>query len=207
MENPRLGVAGNPPDRPARAKSRPREAARQNLAGVRGGTELMFRRRMSLSPPIQSVLELFKGPLANVRFADIDAAGLAKLAAEVESAGSEVDQQEHKLAELRQALAQRQEALLTLAQRALAYARVYAEEDELLLEELNRIVLPRPAKPKKPSARGNGARDAARAEPVLEAAEAPEADEPSDADELPAAEAAPRAVRKGRGRPVQPVAD
>lgn len=104
------------------------------------------------APAVQSVLELFKGPLANLRFADLDAAGLANLAAEVENAAGELNSQEAKLAELRQELAGRQEALLLLAQRALAYARVYAENDDALLEELNRISLPRAAKARKPNA-------------------------------------------------------
>jgi hypothetical protein len=116
----------------------------------------------SLPPPVQSVLELFQGPLASVRFADIDAAGLAQLAAEVEAASTDVREHENKLGELRQILAQRQEALLALAQQALAYARVYAENDEALLEAVNRISLPRAAKPRKApvSAKGAGARDA-----------------------------------------------
>ncbi|HTV24567.1 MAG TPA: hypothetical protein VMG12_38010 [Polyangiaceae bacterium] len=116
----------------------------------------------SLPPPLQSVLELFQGPLSSVRFADIDAAGLAKLAAEVEAASSQVQERENELAELRQALAQRQEALLALAQQALAYARVYAENDEPLLEAVNRISLPRATKPRKaPTSAKGGARDAA----------------------------------------------
>jgi hypothetical protein len=123
----------------------------------------------AISAPVQSVLELFKGPLASVRFADIDANGLATLAAEVEAAASEVQLQEEALAELRQGLAQRQEALLTLAQQALAYARVYAESDEPLLDELNRISLPRAAKPRKPSAAKTGAREGARTESLAEA--------------------------------------
>jgi hypothetical protein len=120
---------------------------------------------MSAIPaPIQSVLDLFEGPLANVRFADIDANGLAKLAAEVEAVAAEAQRQEEALAELRQGLAQRQEALLSLAQQALAYARVYAESDEPLLEELNRISLPRAAKGRKPNAAKAGAKDPARSE-------------------------------------------
>jgi hypothetical protein len=122
----------------------------------------------SLSPSIQSVLELFKGPLSNVRFADIDAEGLARVAAEVEAVGGEVQRHEEELAMLRQTLAQRQEALLTLSQQALAYARVYAENDEQLLEELNRIALPRSTKPRKPGASNGGAR-ATRAETGAEA--------------------------------------
>jgi hypothetical protein len=114
----------------------------------------------SLSPAIQSVLDLFQGPLSSVRFADIDATGLASAATEVTAAASEVERQEATLAELKQGLAQRQEALLVLAQQALAYARVYAENDEPLLEELNRISLPRAAKPRKPGAtKASGTRD------------------------------------------------
>ncbi len=103
----------------------------------------------SLPPAVLSVLELFKGPLASVRFADVDAEGLATLAAEVESAALEVENQEAKLTELRQSLGQAQESLLLLAQRALAYARVYAENNDELSEELNQISLPRAQKPRK----------------------------------------------------------
>ena len=103
----------------------------------------------TLLPSVLSVLELFKGPLASVRFADVDAEGLATLAADVQSAALDVESQEAKLAELRQNLAQRQESLLVLAQRALAYARVYAENNDELSEELNQISLPRAQKPRK----------------------------------------------------------
>lgn len=108
---------------------------------------------MSIVPPsVLSVLELFKGPLAGMRFADVDADGLSSLLASVEAAGVEVTAAEVQLAELQQALAVQQEALLALAQRALAYARVYAESHDELLNELNGISMPRPAKPRKASA-------------------------------------------------------
>lgn len=172
----------------------------------------------SLPPPVQSVLELFQGPLSSLRFADIDGAGLTELAAAVEAAASEVREQETKLGELRQTLAQRQDALLALAQQALAYARVYAENDEALLDAVNRISLPRATKPRKASAsKGSGARDAAsetasgatgaETDTALEAA-APEADSTSGSDESASAEAEPvarapqgpsaRGPRKGR---------
>lgn len=160
----------------------------------------------SISPPILSILELFKGPLAAVRFADIDADGLAALAREVEAAANEVEQQEAQLTELRQALAQRQEALLGLAQRALAYARVYAEDDEPLLEELNRISLPRAAKPRKSN--GNKAhvgRDAAGGDRAGASVEALEPD--VQAASMEGVQATPeRAVRRGRRPASQPVA-
>jgi hypothetical protein len=106
----------------------------------------------SLSQPLQAVVALFEGPLSGVRFADVDAAGLSKLAAELAGVAAEVEQHEAKLIELRQGLAQRQEALLALSQRALAYARVYAEDDEELLAKLNDIALPRATKPRKAGA-------------------------------------------------------
>jgi hypothetical protein len=105
----------------------------------------------SLPPPLQAVVALFRGPLSQVRFADIDAPGLTGLAEEVEAAATEVEQQEAKLVALRQSLAQRHEALLALAQQALAYARIYAENDEALSAELNDIALPRSTKPRKPT--------------------------------------------------------
>jgi hypothetical protein len=108
----------------------------------------------SLSAPVQAVLQLFQGPLSGVRFADVDAAGLASLVSEVEGAASAVAQQETRLNELKQTLAERQDALLLLAQRALAYARVYAEHDEALSQQLASIALPRAGKPRK----ANGAK-------------------------------------------------
>jgi hypothetical protein len=131
----------------------------------------------SLSPSIQSVVQLFRGPLAGVRFADIDAAGITNLAAEVESIAAEVESSEAKLSELKQSLAQRNEALLGLAQQALAYARIYAEGDDALTAELAQIALPRPAKPRKKEAPS-----------AVKAAEPTEAAQPT---ELEASDAAP----------------
>jgi len=158
------------------------------------------------SPAIQSVLALFKGPLASVRFADIDAAGLASLAAEVESAAGDVNDHEAKLAELRQALAERQEALLVLVQRALAYARVYAENNDELLEELNGIALPRVSKPRKQSAAKTSSAEAVAPESPADAARAAdeviERVEPeASVESAETADAPPaRATKKVRGR-------
>ena len=114
----------------------------------------MIRVRMSpVSPPVQAVLELFQGPLAEQRFADVDASALTNLAHAAEAAAADVAKQEALLADLRQILADRQDALLVLAQRGLAYARVYAEPDEALSEQLARINLPRASKPRKANAK------------------------------------------------------
>lgn len=141
----------------------------------------------SLAQPVQAVVTLFEGPLAGVRFADLDAAGLSKLAADVTGAASELERQEAALAQLRQDLAQRQEALLSLAQQALAYARIYAEGDEALMAELNAIALPRATKARKqssakPSAEIEAAAPAA-AEPVVSSTPVP-ADEPASNEPL-----------------------
>lgn len=118
----------------------------------------------SLPPLVQSVLDLFQGPLSGVRFADIDAAGLAKSAAEVEAASAEVQRQQAALAESQRDLDERLEALVGLAHQALAYARVYAENDEQLSEEVNRIALPKAPKPRKTNGVKAPARDGVRAE-------------------------------------------
>jgi len=141
-----------------------------------------------LSPPIQAVLELFRGPLAELRFADVDAAVLSDLAGVVETAAAAVTEQEAQLRELRQTLADRQDALLLLAQRAVAYARVYAEHDEALTEQLAAITLPRAGKPRKVSAR-----PAAGAEPSAAASALSNPSNPSNpsvTDELTIAEGA-----------------
>ncbi|MEY2935731.1 MAG: hypothetical protein RL033_6480 [Pseudomonadota bacterium] len=164
---------------------------------------------MSLPPAVQSVLELFQGPLSQVRFADVDAAGLAQLATEVKAAAAEVEAREASLVELRQALSQRQEALVALAHQALAYARVYAENnDEPLLELIGSIALPRATQPRAAKTRKPGkagARDGAPAESVSESAASVDAElgEAADAgpDEAPA-----RAARKGRPRSAQATA-
>lgn len=143
----------------------------------------------SLAPALQAVVALFRGPLHNVRFADIDAAGLGNLAAEVEAAAAEVEAQEAKLAELRQALSQKQESLAALAQQALAYARIYAEGDDALTAQLNEITLPRAAKPRKPSLKGAGARG--------------EAEQGAEPAELPAPSEVAPAAAAGR-EPVSP---
>lgn len=136
----------------------------------------------SLTEPVQAVVSLFEGPLARVRFADVDAKGLGKLAAEVSSTAGEVAQQEARLVELKQTLAQRQEALLALAQQALAYARIYAEGDEELTAKLNDISLPRAAKPRKVGAKAAPAAEVA-AEP--NASEPPIVIEPAEVEEAP----------------------
>ncbi len=100
----------------------------------------------AIPQPIQSLLELFRTSLAEVRFADLDGTSLARCAEEVEAAAVSLASAQLTLDAARQALQDKQEALLQRAQRALAYARVYAETDESLARQLDAVALPRPAR-------------------------------------------------------------
>jgi hypothetical protein len=98
---------------------------------------------MELPAPVQSVLDLFASELADVRFADVDAPTLARLAAEVRSVAEVVASAQAALESARRALDERQELLLGHVQRAVAYARVYAENNEELSQRIEAIALPR----------------------------------------------------------------
>jgi hypothetical protein len=97
-----------------------------------------------IAAPIQTVLDLFATDLADVRFADVDAKTLERVASEVKSAAEVVASAEVALDVARAALQEKQDVLLQHSQRALAYARVYAESDEAISARLETIVLPRP---------------------------------------------------------------
>jgi hypothetical protein len=93
--------------------------------------------------PVQAVLELFASTLAEVRFADVDARALTAIATDVQTMADAVTSAQAALDESRRALEERQQVLLAQAQRAVAYARVFAEGDEALLRQLDAIALPR----------------------------------------------------------------
>jgi multidrug efflux pump subunit AcrA (membrane-fusion protein) len=142
----------------------------------------MFSTMTAIPPPVQTVLDLFTTKLADVRFGDVDAETLARLAAEVACANDVLAATQAALDEARAALQARQEALLQHAQRALAYARVYAEADEELAAQLDAVALPRVARRPRadeptslevhPVARRRGRPRKAGAEPLLDALEA-----------------------------------
>jgi hypothetical protein len=97
----------------------------------------------AIPSPLQAILNLFATTLADVRFADLDAKTLASLASEVEAAAAVVESAEAALAAARGTLQARQDALLQQVQRAVAYARVYAENNEALSQRIDAIALPR----------------------------------------------------------------
>lgn len=100
----------------------------------------------AISPPVRTVLDLFTTHLSDVRFGDVDAKALTRLADETQSAAEVVAYANAALESARVVLHERQEALLLAAQRALAYARVYAEADEELSAHLEAVTLPRAAR-------------------------------------------------------------
>ena len=93
--------------------------------------------------PIASLLALFEGALASVKFPDVDSAVLASAVAQSRASAEAVANAEAALDRARTAFQESHDALLVRAQRALAYARVYAEGDEALLAQLEAITLPR----------------------------------------------------------------
>jgi hypothetical protein len=98
---------------------------------------------LATHPAVQALLDLFATSLADVRFADVDGPSLARCASEVEAAAQAEAVARAALDAAHLALQEKQEALLQRAQRALAYARVYAESDPGLSASLEAIGLPR----------------------------------------------------------------
>ena len=97
----------------------------------------------SIPPPVQTLLDLFRAELPEVRFGEVDARSLACAAAEVHDAAVVVASARAALGGANAALFDRQESLLQQAHRALAYARVYAEADASLSARLEALVMPR----------------------------------------------------------------
>ena len=92
---------------------------------------------------VQEVVDLFISELASLKFGDLEPSGLAQTCEEVKSLAADVARTEIELENARARLAEKRDALLQQAQRALAYARVYAESRPELASRLERITLPR----------------------------------------------------------------
>ena len=99
-----------------------------------------------IAPPVQTVLDLFSTDLADVRFGDLDGPSLARTADDVRVASDILAAAQLALDSARSTLHERQETLLHQVQRALAYARVYAEADAALSARLEAVALPRAAR-------------------------------------------------------------
>jgi hypothetical protein len=95
---------------------------------------------------VRALLDLYATSLSHVRFADVDGGALARCAAEVEEAAGSVVTAQLAFDAAQAELRDKQDKLLQMAQRAFAYARVYAEADEGLSKQLEGVSLPRPAR-------------------------------------------------------------
>jgi hypothetical protein len=92
---------------------------------------------------IQEVVDLFVSELASLKFGDLEPTSLAAATEEVKAVAADVIRAEAALENARAVLVEKRGALLHKAQRALAYARVYAENQPELASRLERIALPR----------------------------------------------------------------
>jgi len=101
-------------------------------------------------PAIRRLLTLFEEDLADASFPDVDASILGELEREVQDAQRKVDARQEELDHARATLDDARQQLRARAKRALAYARVFAEDDEPLREKLDAIALePKTAKKRK----------------------------------------------------------
>ncbi|MCE9668767.1 hypothetical protein LY474_13160 [Myxococcus stipitatus] len=99
-----------------------------------------------ISPALRALLELFTTDLAEVRFPDMNGEVLDEAAAQVRAKAEAVANAQAVLEAARQALQESQDALVQKGQRAMAYARVFAEESPELSLKLDAIQLPRAAR-------------------------------------------------------------
>ncbi len=97
----------------------------------------------AVNPAIRELLVIFAEALAGVSFPDVDGKALAVQAAQVEERAAEVRRLEATLDDARRRLAEAHEALAVRAQRAMAYARVFADGDAALSARLEGLALPR----------------------------------------------------------------
>ena len=96
-----------------------------------------------IDPSVLALSKLFDGPLQGVTFPDVDREALLEHIDFVRRCAEDLAQARAMLASAESALEERQGSLMAKSQRAMAYARIYADENPALLEELDRIVLPR----------------------------------------------------------------
>ncbi|MBK8238748.1 MAG: hypothetical protein IPK74_24745 [Deltaproteobacteria bacterium] len=116
----------------------------------------------------RAVLSLFEGPLATVRFPELDADVLAARASTVLEAQREVEALERALDDARARTCEANAQLATAATAALAYAKIYARDRDELQPLLDAIVLPqgggRHEAALAPRRRGRPRKDASTAE-------------------------------------------
>lgn len=92
-----------------------------------------------ISPATRNLLELFSGPLRDVRFPDADVERLSRAVDEAQAAHEALVVAQLNLDALREALADKQRAIGKQTERTVAYARIYAADRPELLTALDAI--------------------------------------------------------------------
>jgi hypothetical protein len=96
----------------------------------------------SLPAFARDVLALYVRELSDVRFPDLDRQSLEASAAALRLAQEGAEAQRRALIDAEEAVAQQEAALLAQAQRALAYARIYANGNAKLSAQVDAIAPP-----------------------------------------------------------------
>src|SRR5271157_4988139 len=105
----------------------------------------------SVSEPIQDLMKIFKEHLSSVTFPDVSLEILEGLFKKVESNTNDLKEALEKVETVRATLELNTTELLQKAIRGLAYARIYADGNEALLEQLSKINVGKPVRVQKKS--------------------------------------------------------
>lgn len=100
-----------------------------------------------VSSQIQAVLDLFEGELAALKFPDVDSEVLNEAAEAVKKHAEALARAEQVVQGARASLQECQDQLVHKCQRAIAYARIYAEDNSELLRRIDGISVPKNGRP------------------------------------------------------------
>jgi len=92
-----------------------------------------------IPPSVKVLLELFKNELSAVTFPGVDVAILEQLIADVKNYTDAVHKAEAALRAAQASLRESEESLAVKSQKALAYARVYAEDQPEIVAKLDAV--------------------------------------------------------------------
>lgn len=148
-----------------------------------------------IPPSVLALLDLFSNELSDVSFPGVDRAILEQVITEVRTHTEAVAKAEAALDAARTALRESEETLSTKAQKALSYARVFAEDNPRILPKVESVARIVGTTSSPPAARSDASGDPPkrRGRP----AKARPAAEPSDATPPDATPAAPAVIELG----------
>lgn len=113
-----------------------------------------------IPPSVKVLLELFKNELSAVTFPGVDVAILEQLIADVQNYTDAVHKAEAALRAAQASLRESEESLAVKSQKALAYARVYAEDQPEIVAKLDAVARIAGSSSSSSSSSSSAARDA-----------------------------------------------